>query len=181
MWTNGWQQWSGMAAAKKLACDMRSVTPLQWQPCRRTELLTPMSDVGPSMSGRIESTADMLLEKYEGSLEKLREAAGKDPRQEMKLIREFKGMGETGVNIFCREAQLHWEELFPFADERTLETLAHHGIHCSSAQEVADLVDNDRCVSCLGQTPILCGQYLFTTAAVVEYENATSQPFACQR
>ena len=103
------------------------------------------------MSGRIESTADMVIEKYEGNLEKLREAAGKDPKKEMKLIREFKGVGETAVNIFCREAQLLWEELFPFADERTLETLAHHGISCTSAQEVADLVDNDRCAHLLGQ------------------------------
>ena len=109
------------------------------------------------MSGRIESTADMVLEKYDGTLEKLREAAGRNPQKEMKLIREFKGVGETGVNIFCREAQLHWEELFPFADQRSLDTLAHHGIHCSSAQEVANLVDNDRSVSSPGQPPILYG------------------------
>ena len=97
------------------------------EPCIYTcglqiRLLPSLPDVGPSMSGRIESTADMVIEKYEGNLEKLREAAGKDPKKEMKLIREFKGVGETAVNIFCREAQLLWEELFPFADERTLET-----------------------------------------------------------
>ena len=103
-----------------------------------------LSDAGPSMSGRMESAAEMVLEKYEGDLEKLREAAGRDAKEEMKLVKEFKGVGDTAVNIFCREVQLLWEELFPFADERTLETLAHHGISCSSAQEVADLVDNDR-------------------------------------
>lgn len=96
------------------------------------------------MSGRMESTAELVLEKYDGDLEKLREAAGRDAKEEMKLIKEFKGVGDTAVNIFCREVQLLWEELFPFADQRTLETLAHHGISCSSAQEVADLVDNDR-------------------------------------
>lgn len=96
------------------------------------------------MSSRLESTAEMVLEKYGGDLEKLREAAGKDPEKEMKLIKEFKGVGETAVNIFCREVQLLWEELFPFADQRTLETLGRQGISCSSAQEVADLVDNDR-------------------------------------
>lgn len=57
----------------------------------------------------------------------------------------MQGVGDTAVNIFCREAQLLWEELFPFADARTLETLAHHGISCSSAEEVAKLVNNDRC------------------------------------
>ena len=99
------------------------------------------------MSGRLESTAELVLEKYDGNLEKLREAAGKDAKEEMKLIKEFKGVGETAVNIFCREVQLLWDELFPFADQRTLETLAHHGITCSSAQEVGDLVDNDRQVA----------------------------------
>ena len=105
------------------------------------------------MSERIESAADMVLEKYEGDLEKLREAAGKDPEEEKKLIREFKGVGDTAINIFCREAQLLWEELYPFADQRTLDTLAHHGISCSSAQEVADLVGNDRCASSSGHMP----------------------------
>lgn len=105
----------------------------------------PVRCTGPSMSGRIESAADMVLDNYDGNLEKLREAASKDPEKEMKLIKEFKGVGETAVNIFCREVQLLWDELFPFADKKTLETLSHHGISCSSAQEVADLVDNDRC------------------------------------
>jgi len=105
----------------------------------------PLPCTGPSMSGRIESAADMVLDNYNGNLEELRKAAGKDPEKEMKLIREFKGVGETAVNIFCREVQLLWDELFPFADQSTLETLSHHGISCSSAQEVADLVGNDRC------------------------------------
>ena len=42
------------------------------------------------MSGRLESAADMLLEKYGGDMEKLREAAGRDPEQEKKLLKEFK-------------------------------------------------------------------------------------------
>lgn len=56
----------------------------------------------------------------------------------------LQGVGDTALNIFCREAQLLWEELFPFADARTLEMLTHHGISCSSAEEVAELVNNDR-------------------------------------
>ena len=47
------------------------------------------------------------------------------------------------VNIFAREAQAAWEELFPFADERTLGMARDHGLP-GSAKELAGLVDNDR-------------------------------------
>ena len=113
------------------------------------------------MSGRMESTAELVLEKYDGDLENLREMAGRDAKEEMKLIKEFKGVGDTAVNIFCREVQLLWEELFPFADQRTLETLAHHGIICNSAQEVADLVDNDRQAALLACALLLPFALLF--------------------
>lgn len=45
---------------------------------------------GPSMSSRLEDTAALVLEKYDGDLEKLREAANKDPEEIRKLVKEFK-------------------------------------------------------------------------------------------
>jgi hypothetical protein len=50
----------------------------------------------------------------------LRAAAKADPAQERKLLDQFKGIGEVAVNIFFREGQLAWPELFPFADEKAL-------------------------------------------------------------
>lgn len=47
------------------------------------------------------------------------------------------------VNIFCREAQEAWDELFPFADDRTLKLAVEHGLPDTAAQ-LAQLVDNDR-------------------------------------
>lgn len=47
------------------------------------------------------------------------------------------------VNIFCREAQEVWEELFPFADDRSLKLAAEHGLPHQAAK-LAVLVDNDR-------------------------------------
>jgi hypothetical protein len=66
-------------------------------------------------------TALMLLDKYRGDLRQLRAAAGRDPRRERLLLKECKGIGEVGADIFCREAQITWDELFPFADRRALE------------------------------------------------------------
>ena len=42
------------------------------------------------MSSRLEDTATLVLEKYDGDLEKLREAANKDPEEIRKLVKEFK-------------------------------------------------------------------------------------------
>ena len=70
-----------------------------------------------TMLGR---TARMLIDGYHGDLRKLREAAGADPVRERELLDQFAGIGEVAVDIFFREVQLAWPELFPFADERTL-------------------------------------------------------------
>jgi len=66
-------------------------------------------------------TSQLLIDMYQGDLRKLREAAGRDPKRERKLLDQLKGIGEVAVNIFFREAQLAWPELYPFADQRTLE------------------------------------------------------------
>jgi endonuclease III len=65
-------------------------------------------------------TAQMLIELYGGDLRKLREQADSNPAIERKLLKQFKGVGDVGVNIFFREAQVVWPELFPFADEKVL-------------------------------------------------------------
>jgi hypothetical protein len=62
-----------------------------------------------------------LLERYRGDLRRLREEAERDPKAERRLLKEFKGLGDVGVDIFFREAQVAWEELFPFADRRVLD------------------------------------------------------------
>ncbi|MBZ8133548.1 hypothetical protein [Afifella sp. IM 167] len=65
-------------------------------------------------------TAGIVLEKYGGDLRRLREAAGRDPVKERALLKEMKGLGDVGVDIFFREVQAAWDELFPFADRKAL-------------------------------------------------------------
>ena len=64
---------------------------------------------------------DHLLDRYGGDLRKLRDEAGRDPQSERKLLKEFKGLGDVGVDIFFREVQVAWDELVPFADKRALD------------------------------------------------------------
>jgi len=54
-----------------------------------------------------------LLDEYSGDLQRLRDAADRDPAAERKMLKAFKGLGDVGVDIFLREAQAVWDELIP--------------------------------------------------------------------
>ena len=82
----------------------------------------------------------MLRRRYGGDLRRLREAANRDPTRERDLLKQFKGIGEVGTDIFCREAQAVWEELYPFADRRALKVAGRLGLG-GDAQALARHVD----------------------------------------
>jgi hypothetical protein len=99
-------------------------------------------------SAMLGETAQAVIEKYGGDLRMLREAArirrGRpDPARERKLLKEFKGIGEVGADIFFREAQLVWPELYPFADSKVLETAEQVGLP-AAAPTLARLVRRKR-------------------------------------
>jgi hypothetical protein len=71
---------------------------------------------------------ELLLDRYRGDLRRLRAEAGQDPRQERRLLKEVKGLGEVGVDIFFREAQVVWGELFPFVDRRAVQAARRLGL-----------------------------------------------------
>ncbi|UIJ71704.1 hypothetical protein [Aurantimonas sp. HBX-1] len=85
----------------------------------------------------LKDMADRCLEAYGGDLRKLREAAGRDPAAERRLLKEFKGIGDVGADIFFREAQLAWDELYPFADARALEAGRRLGLGANAAELAA--------------------------------------------
>lgn len=81
-----------------------------------------------STSTMLGETVGMLLERYKGDLRNLRKEAERDPARERKLLKEFKGIGDVGADIFFREAQVAWPELYPFADKRATETARDLGL-----------------------------------------------------
>jgi endonuclease III len=87
-------------------------------------------------------TAALLLDDYAGDLRRLREAAGHDPAAERRRLKAFKGIGDVGVDIFFREVQIAWVELYPFADRTALKAAERLGLP-ASAPGLADLVDTD--------------------------------------
>lgn len=87
--------------------------------------------------------AETLRDAYGGDLRRLREATGCDPVEERRRILAFKGIGPVGADIFFREVQLAWDELFPFADARSLATAADLGLPATPAG-LAALVPQSR-------------------------------------
>jgi hypothetical protein len=93
-----------------------------------------------STSRMLGDTCALLLERYRGDLRNLREEAERDPKRERRLLKEFKGLGDVGVDIFFREAQVAWDELRPFADRRALDAARQLGLG-SDVEALARLVD----------------------------------------
>ena len=85
----------------------------------------------------------LVLERWGGDLRKLRDEAERDPKRERKLLKEVKGLGDVGVDIFFREVQESWPEVAPFADRRALTTSQRLGLG-GSARELRRLVSSDR-------------------------------------
>jgi endonuclease III len=79
-------------------------------------------------SSMLGDTCEILLERYGGDLRKLREEADRDPGAERRLLKEFKGVGDVGVDIFFREVQVEWEEIAPFADRRATDAAKRLGL-----------------------------------------------------
>jgi hypothetical protein len=110
-----------------------------WEQRTRTLNWAGYARYDESTSRMLGDTAGMLLERYGGDLRRLRKAAGREPAREHELLKQCKGLGDVGVSIFCREVQLAWDELYPFADEHALEAAGRLGLE-SDAQALAKRV-----------------------------------------
>jgi endonuclease III len=79
-------------------------------------------------SAMLGDTCEHLLDRWGGDLRKLREEAGRDPARMRELLKEFKGIGDVGVDVFFRDAQGAWKELRPWFDDRALRAAGELGL-----------------------------------------------------
>jgi hypothetical protein len=79
-------------------------------------------------STMLEESSQLLLDRWHGDLRQLRQEAGRQPDVEQRLLQQVKGIGKVGTDIFCREAQVVWDELRPFVDERALKAASELGL-----------------------------------------------------
>jgi len=83
--------------------------------------------------------ADLILEQYRGDLRNLREKATREVDKEKALLQQFKGIGPVGADIFLREIQVVWDEVYPYADSKVIDAAARLGLP-ADRQRLADLV-----------------------------------------
>lgn len=90
-----------------------------------------------STTDYIRAAAELIDEKYDGDLRRMRAEAG-EPDGILKAVQEVKGIGKMGAAIFAREMQLVWKELYPRADGPALEEAKVLGLPQDQAK-LADL------------------------------------------
>lgn len=112
---------AGLTTPQKMAeaSWQRRVDVITWHGYKRYDERT---------STMLGEAAQMVLERYHGDLRKLREEAEEDVEQEKALLQEFKGIGSTGADIFLREVQIAWKEVYPFADDKVLDAAEELGL-----------------------------------------------------
>jgi hypothetical protein len=95
--------------------------------------------------------AQLLLENYNGDLRNLRQSCEGDPGKYRRELKEFQGMGDVGVDIFFREIQLAWDELYPFCDEKARRSAARLGLpkNPDTLKNMVDRQDFPRLVAAL--------------------------------
>jgi endonuclease III len=84
-------------------------------------------------------TSELLIQKYSGDLRKLRQEAGRNVKREQLLLQQFNGIGPVGADIFLREVQPVWNEVYPYADGRVIEAARRMKLG-TSAQALSKLV-----------------------------------------
>jgi hypothetical protein len=109
-----------------------------------------------SYSRNLGNMAETLQDTYGGDLRKLRAAAEEDPGQMRRRLKAFKGLGETGIDIFFREVQAAWPELRPFADKKALEGARKLGLpgSASGLAEKVSAAEFPRLVAALVRTDL---------------------------
>ncbi|KAL8927377.1 MAG: hypothetical protein Q9172_001375 [Xanthocarpia lactea] len=108
--------------------DIDTLTSSTWE--ERTEVLTRggYTRYREKTATALEELAHFVETKYDGDLNNLLSKANAQPVKVRQLIKEIKGIGNVGVDIFCDTAQGIWPCLAPFIDPRSMKTANECGL-----------------------------------------------------
>ncbi len=95
-----------------------------------------------SSATRLADMAGLVRDDYAGDLRALAERSGRDPAAAKRMLKEFKGIGDTGADIFLREVQDVWTWVRPHFDDRALEAAKRLGLPAQPSK-LGDLAPQD--------------------------------------
>ncbi|KAL9094477.1 MAG: hypothetical protein Q9165_003327 [Trypethelium subeluteriae] len=136
-------------AAKTVSCvieagyaDVQTLKSSSWE--ERTEVLTKggYTRYREKTATALGDLCEWVLEKWEGDLNNLRKDAEDEPERIKSKVKEIRGLGEVGVNIFCDTMQGLWTCLAPFMDPRSLKTAETIGLG-SDVEQIFEAVGRD--------------------------------------
>lgn len=81
-----------------------------------------------SSATRMVDIAAMVRDEYGGDLRRLADRSDRDVKGAARLLQRFKGIGETGADIYLREVQDIWTWVRPYFDERALKAARDLGL-----------------------------------------------------
>ncbi|GAA1832235.1 endonuclease [Actinomadura chokoriensis] len=96
-----------------------------------------------STASRLGDTAEIVQDKYKGDLRRLAIESGRDPGKAGDLLQEFPGVGPTGADIFCREAQAIWPWLRPYVDDQVKKGADRLGLPTGAGELAEEVPDKD--------------------------------------
>ncbi|MFV8315455.1 endonuclease [Mycobacterium sp. 23] len=71
-----------------------------------------------SSATRLTDIAEHVRDDFGGDLRRIAGRCGHDPQRAARMLKEFKGIGDTGADIFLREVQDVWTWVRPHFDDR---------------------------------------------------------------
>ena len=87
-----------------------------------------------SSATRLAEIADRVHDDYSGDLRRLADGSRHDPAAAKRMLKQFKGIGDTGADIYLREVQDVWTWVRPYFDERATRTAKQLGLPAEPAK-----------------------------------------------
>ena len=81
-----------------------------------------------SSATRLTDMAERVRDEYSGDLRELADRSGHDVRAAKRMLKEFKGIGDTGADIYLREVQDAWTWVRPYFDDRATAAAKQLGL-----------------------------------------------------
>jgi endonuclease III len=87
-----------------------------------------------SSATRLTEMAKLVDDEHCGDLREIAERSHHDVAQARRMLKQFKGIGDTGADIYLREVQDVWTWVRPYFDDRATATAKQLGLPADAAK-----------------------------------------------